>query len=330
MTPAMPPAPDRTDVDLAVGRWCAGRRFGVSEFSVEGVRAVKGSARVVVIVPVKECGETIGGVLEVSVAPLVAAGLVDEVVVVDAASGDGSAGVAAAYGARVLQQDALLSGLGPALGKGDAMWRAVQACAGDVICFLDGDTRDPSPGHLLGLLGPLLCDGSVMLVKGAFDRPLDTGTQTLAHEGGRVTELMARPAINLYEPLLAGFTQPLAGEFAARREVLEAVAFPVGYGVEIAILIDALRCCGLDGLAECHVGSRQNRHQSLRALGEMAYAVLAAIEARRPGGVGGGSRGVPSGRYLRPWDGQHAPVPILERPPIRDWTARTTTAQRGR
>ena len=313
--------------DLAVGRWCAGRRHRVSEFSVAGVRAAKGSQRVVVIVPVKECAQTIAGVLEVSVAPLVAAGLVDEVVVVDAASGDGSAGVAAAHGARVLQQDALLSGLGPALGKGDAMWRAVQACAGDVICFLDGDTRDPSPGHLLGLLGPLLSDRSVMLVKGAFDRPLDTGTQTLAHEGGRVTELMARPAINLYEPLLAGFTQPLAGEFAARREVLEAAAFPVGYGVEIAILIDALRCCGLDGLAECHVGSRQNRHQSLRALGEMAYAVLAAVEARRVGGPAGGSRVMPSGRYLRPWDGQHAPVPILERPPIRDWTARAAAVE---
>ncbi len=317
--------------DLAVGRWCAGRRFGVSEFSVEGVRAVKGSARVVVIVPVKECAGTIGGVLEVSVAPLVAGGLVDEVVVVDAGSVDGSAAVAAGCGARVVQQDELCVGLGPALGKGDAMWRGLQACGGDVVCFLDGDTRDPCSDHLLGLVGPLLRDGSVGLVKGAFERALDTGVERLAFEGGRVTELMARPAINLFEPLLAGFSQPLAGEFAARRGLLEGVWFPVGYGVEIAVLIDVLRVCGLDGLAECHVGSRQNRHQSLRALGEMAYAVLAAIEARRVGGSGaggvGGSRVVPSGRYLRPWDGQHAAVPILERPPIRDWTARTAAVE---
>ena len=310
--------------DLAVARWCARRRFGVGEFSVAGVRAVKGSGSVVVVVPVKECAQTIAGVLEVSVAPLVAAGVVDEVVVVDAASGDGSAGVAAAHGARVLQQDALVAGLGPALGKGDAMWRAVQACQGDVICFLDGDTRDPSPDHLLGLLGPVLGDGSVMLVKGAFDRPLDTGAGPVEHEGGRVTELMARPAINLYEPLLAGFTQPLAGEFAARREVLEAVAFPVGYGVEIAILIDALRGWGLDALAECHLGTRQNRHQPLRALGEMAYAVLAAIETRRPA-VGPGARPEPSGRYLRPWqDPTPTQVPTLERPPIHP-RARTAT-----
>ena len=123
---------------------------------------------------------------------------------------------------------------------------------------------------------------------------------------------MARPLINLHEPRLAGFTQPLAGEFAARRELLEAIPFPVGYGVEIGILIDALRARGLDSLAECHLGTRHNRHQPLRALGEMAYAVLAAVEHRLELSAGMGC-----GRYLRPWDDNTvAQVPVQERPPL--------------
>jgi glucosyl-3-phosphoglycerate synthase len=289
---------------------------------------VKGATTVTVIVPVKECAETIGAVLRESVGPAVAHGLVDEVVVVDADSSDGTAEVATAAGARVIQQDEIAGELGPALGKGDAMWRALLGTGGDIVCFLDGDTRDPDPAHLLGLLGPLLSDGSIALVKGAFDRPFDIGQGPLAHEGGRVTELMARPLLNLYEPRLAGFAQPLAGEFAARRELLESVPFPVGYGVEIAVLIDALRACGLDALAECQLGSRQNRHQPLRDLGEMAYAVLAAVHRRFPTGEPGQSA-VAAGRYLRPWDdGVMAPVAINERPPIREWAAEPTDVDR--
>jgi glucosyl-3-phosphoglycerate synthase len=187
---------------------------------------------------------------------------------------------------------------------------------GEIVCFLDGDTLDPAPSHLLGLLGPLLADETVDFVKGAFERPFDTGQGRLAHEGGRVTELMARPLINLHAPLLSGFAQPLAGEFAARRDLLERIAFPVGYGVEIGTLLDALAECGLGGLAECHLGTRQNRHQSLRALGEMAYEVLAAFELRLDSAAG---RAPASGRFVRPWEGE-APVelPVLERPPLRE------------
>jgi glucosyl-3-phosphoglycerate synthase len=233
--------------------------------------------------------------------------------VVDAGSSDRTAAIAADAGALVLQQDALLAEHGPALGKGDAMWRAVHATAADVVCFLDADTVDPSPLHLQGLLGPLFADHAIGLVKGAFDRPLRTGYGDLAHEGGRVTELMARPLLNLYEPRLAVFSQPLAGEFAARRDLLESIPFPVGYGVEVAILIDALRLRGLDALAESHLGTRQNSHQPLRALGEMAYAVLAAVERRR-----GAEHGTGGGHYLRPWDGDSVVrVPVEERPPLR-------------
>jgi glucosyl-3-phosphoglycerate synthase len=300
-------------VDLAVSTWSERRRYRAVDFPLGRLQADKADHAVTVIVPTKECAETIDAVLTRTVTPLAELGLIDELVVVDAGSRDGTAEIAAAAGARVVQQDELVHEQGVALGKGDAMWRALQVTDGDIVCFLDGDTADPSPIHLQGLLGPLLADRSIAMVKGAFDRPMQAGAVTLPNEGGRVTELMARPLLNLHEPLLAGFSQPLAGEFAARRALLEAIPFPVGYGVEIATLIDALRRCGLDALAECHIGTRQNRHQPLRALGEMAYAVLAAMEHRltdRPAAAGG--------HYLRPWeDGAVASIPVQERPPIR-------------
>jgi glucosyl-3-phosphoglycerate synthase len=301
-------------VDLAVSTWYERRRYHAEDFDTLRLQAAKGERRVTVIIPTKECATTIEGVLRLTVAPLAANGLVDELVVVDAASADRTADIAAAAGARVVQQDEIVPELGPALGKGDAMWRALQVTDGEIVCFLDGDTADPSSRHLGGLLGPLLCDSSLKLVKGAFERPLQAGSLTLPHEGGRVTELMARPLINLHEPLLAGFAQPLAGEFAAVRELLESISFPVGYGVEIAVLIDALRASGLTALAECHLGTRQNRHQPLRALGEMAYAVLAAAENRLSDRATEAA-----GQYLRPWqDGAIAAVPVQERPPIAD------------
>jgi glucosyl-3-phosphoglycerate synthase len=320
-------AGERPAAERAVARWWQTRRFRADAYPAALLGELKRGRDTTVIIPVRECAQTIGPVLDRTLAPALAAGLVDELVVVDAGSRDGTAEVAAAHGARVIQQDAVAAELGPALGKGDAMWRALADTDGEIVCFLDGDTLDPAPSHLLGLLGPLLADDSLGLVKGAFDRPFDTGQERLAHEGGRVTELMARPLINLHAPLLAGFAQPLAGEFAARRDLLERIPFPVGYGVEIGTLLDALAVCGLDGLAECHLGTRQNRHQSLRALGEMAYEVLAAFERRlHP------ARGRPSasGRFLRPWEGE-APVelPVLERPPLREHAAARRAASGG-
>jgi glucosyl-3-phosphoglycerate synthase len=315
-------------VDLAVSAWGERRRYHAGQFSIEALRELKGHTSVAVVIPTKQCAATIAEVLAVTVGPLAERGLVDEVVVIDAASPDGTAAAAELAGARVLQQDELLPWFGPARGKGDAMWRALHATSGELVCFLDGDTTNPDPRHLLGLLGTLLADDTIELVKGSFARPLRAATDELAHEGGRVTELMARPLLNLHEPLLAGFSQPLAGEFAARRALLEQLSFPVGYGVEIAVLIDALRLHGLDALAECDLGTRQNRHQPLRTLGEMSYAVLAAVE-RRLVDHGHPERGLPDrrlpersasplgGHYMRPWeDLTVTEVPIAERPPL--------------
>jgi len=299
-------------VDLAVSSWAAARRYVASAFPPGWLRDRKRSTSIAVVIPTKECAETVAGVLNATVGPLRAGGVVDDVVVIDAHSRDGTAEIARDAGARVIDQDDVLSEHGRALGKGDAMWRAVHVCDSDIVCFLDGDTANPTPSHLQGLIGPLLADPSLQLVKGAFDRPLLAGGAALPDEGGRVTELMARPLLNLHEPRLAGFAQPLAGEFAGRRLLLESIPFPVGYGVEVAVLIDALRRHGLEALAECHLGERQNRHQRLRALGEMAYAVLAAVERRIDG-----DRSVVGGHYLRPWDDHAvADVPVTERPPL--------------
>jgi glycosyltransferase involved in cell wall biosynthesis len=300
-------------VDIAVSSWAERRRYQADAFTIEQLRSRK-SATVSVVIPARECAATIAGVIDRTVGPLRAAGLIDELLVIDAGSADGTAAVARDAGAVVFQQDELMPELGPALGKGDAMWRALHASTGEVVCFLDADTTDPDPRHLRGLLGPLLNDPEVQLVKGAFERPLLQGDQVLEGEGGRVTELTARPLLNLHEPRLAGFAQPLAGEFAGRRALLEALPFPVGYGVEIAVLIDALRRAGLDALAECDLGRRQNRHQPLRALGEMAYAVLAAVERRV------GERSPARGHYMRPWDDYAVGrVPVEERPPLKSF-----------
>jgi len=299
-------------VDLAVSLWREQNRFPREAFDSKGLAEIKAQTEITVIIPTRRCADTIGGVLAETVAPLRRAGLVDRVIVIDAASADGTAVLAARAGAEILQQDALQAGHGPALGRGDAMWRALSATSGDLVCFLDGDTADPCPDHLLGLIGPLLTRPELALVKGAFTAPRHAEHPIIASEGDRVTELMARPLLNLHVPRLAGFAAPLTVEFAARRELLQAIPFPVGDGVEIAILIDALGHAGLEALAESDLGPRESRDQPLRALGEVAFAVLAAVDRRRRDG-----RTPDSGAYLRPWaDGTSVPVAITERPPL--------------
>jgi glucosyl-3-phosphoglycerate synthase len=256
------------------------RRRSYPSYSLPAAElARRRTATVSVIVPAKEVADTIGGVVD----PLVAAreaGLVDEVLVVDAASRDGTAGIARARGADVAQEDELRADMGPALGKGDAMWRGLGATTGEIVVYVDADSAVFHEHFVTSLLAPMFEDHTLALVKGSFRRPFRVGDAVLPSGGGRVTELLARPLLNLHRPELAGFVQPLAGEIAARRSLLERLSFPVGYGVEIAMLLDAHERVGIDGLAQADLGERQNRHQSLEALSAMALAVLVAAERR--------------------------------------------------
>jgi glycosyltransferase involved in cell wall biosynthesis len=296
--------------DLTLDDWSA-RRTYQDPATLDDLLAVKGQA-ISLVLPTRDVAATLGPLLD-ALEPARARRLVDEVLVVDAASTDATVAVAAERGVTAVQESDVLAEFGPALGKGDALWRGLSRTSGEIVVFLDTDTTNFSARFLLDLVAPLLRESAVHLVKGAFRRPFERTPD----EGGRVTELLARPLLNLHLPDLAGFVQPLAGEVAARRELLEALAFPVGYGVEIAMLIDAYRRVGLDGLAQAELGVRENRHQPLRELGGMAYQVLVAASRRIHGSDAVDALG--PGVLLQPTGGALVPRPLAieERPPLR-------------
>jgi glucosyl-3-phosphoglycerate synthase len=271
-------APRGLSQDLARNDWRARRAHRAAEFPLRRLLAAK-QHTVALLLPAREVAATIGPIARTA-AQLEDAGLLDEVLVIDANSKDQTAVIAAGAGLQVAQESELLPEYGAAQGKGDAMWRGLAATSSEIVAYADTDTADFHEGFLLGLIGPLLCDPEIQLVKGTFRRPFRNGQTVLAEGGGRVTELMARPLLNLHAPELAVFEQPLAGETAARRALLERIPFSAGYGVEIAMLIDSWRTCGLDALAQVDLGERQNRHQPLRDLSAMAYAVLVAAQTR--------------------------------------------------
>lgn len=262
------------------------------------------------VLPAREVAPTIGPIVE---ALLSLGDLVDQLLVVDAASEDGTAERARSLGAEVCQQDELLPALGPALGKGDAMWRALAAARGQLLVYLDADTLDFRAHFATGLLGPLIAGAGVEFVKGAYRRPFVAGGIDLPNGGGRVTELTARPLLSAFYPGLAGFGQPLAGEVAARRSLLERIPFATGYAVEAAMLIDVCAEVGLEAMAQVDLEERRNRHQPLRDLGPMAHAVLWAVlgRLRDEGRLADGPA-----RPFRAADGRLVEVASVARPPF--------------
>jgi glucosyl-3-phosphoglycerate synthase len=251
------------------------------------------------VLPAREVAGTVGAIVErlQGLAPLI-----DQILVIDARSADGSAEVAAAAGAEVHQESELLAEFGPVLGKGDAMWRALAVARGELVVYLDSDTAQFSPHFPTGLLGPLICEPEVRFVKGHFRRPFVTPDgREYPSDGGRVTELTARPLLSAFFPDLAAFVQPLAGEVAARRELFERLPFATGYAVETAMLLHARDALGgTDAMAQVDLDVRRNRHQPLPARAPMAREVLAAVLERLRA----------EGRLLR--DPREPPI---ERPP---------------
>ena len=252
------------------------RPFAHGDFDATGLAAAKAGRTVSVCIPARNEAATIGPIVRMIVSDLTAAGggvdLVDEVVVVDDGSTDGSGAIAARAGARVV------TGETPSGGKGQAMRVAVREAEGDLLAFIDGDVTNFGPHFVTGLLGPLVTDDAVTVVKGFYQRPLNG----VPDGGGRVTELMARPVIDLLFPALAAIRQPLAGETAAPRWVFEKCTLADGYAVELALLIDVASYFGIESVAQVDLGIRIHRNRPLSDLRSQATDILAAALARSP------------------------------------------------
>jgi glucosyl-3-phosphoglycerate synthase len=254
------------------------RTFHHSDYPAARLAAER-TETVAVCLPARECAATVAQVVA-SLVPLRTAGAIDEIVVVDAASRDGTAALAERAGALVLQESELIPAAGPVLGKGDAMWRALSVIEQDVVCFLDADSERFSAHFATGVIGALVCEPGVGFVKGFYRRPMVVAGVEQSEGGGRVNHLLARPALRVFYPELEGVRQPLAGEVAARRELLLRLPFATGYGVEIAMLIDAWRELGVEGLGQVDLEQHHNPHKSVGELSAMAVTVLATIARR--------------------------------------------------
>ena len=268
-------------MNITVWEWFEQRSFHFRDFQnlAEG-GATRNPLTTTLVLPTRNVADTIGPILDTVARLNARTGLIEQVVVVDADSADGTAGIARAHGAEVYSENELLPEYGGAHGKGDAMWRSLSVARGDVVMFADADTSGFPERFIYGTLGPLLAISEVQFTKAAYRRPYTDSSRSVADGGGRVTELMAKPLFNFFCPELTGFVQPLAGEFAAYRELLCSIPFLTGYGVELGIMVDVLEDAGLAAMAQVDLGARQNRHQSLWDLSLMSSAVLRAMASR--------------------------------------------------
>ncbi len=327
-------------MDVAARRWFESQTFEATRFDAgELLRAKQRSGdRVSVVIPARNEAGTVAAVVAQVVGTLVATGLVDELIVLDSDSTDDTAAVARVAGASVFAARDIDTGTPACPGKGEALWKSLFVATGDLVVFIDADLTEWGPHFVTGLLGPLLTDPGTLLVKGFYDRLADELAGPAEHpvtwppaapQGGRVTELVARPLLNLYWPELAAVVQPLAGEWAVRRSLIEALPIPVGYGVEFASLTDTWRRHGLRAIAQVDLGRRGHRHQNVHDLGVMAAEILATAMRRLPvgtpaaaetGAAAAETGAVPS---LQQYDRGVAdgwrsrPVPVLERPAAR-------------
>src|SRR3954454_16595063 len=265
---------------------CTTSATGLSEIDLDGLLRAKrrGGHRVSVVLPARDEEATVGRlVADLRERWMGRFPLVDELLVVDSDSTDATAAVARAAGADVAATTDVLPAHGSRPGKGEALWKSLAATTGDLVVFLDADLLGDVAHYVPGLLGPLLTDPLVAYVKGCYTRPLEIDGIVQPAGGGRVTELTARPLMNALWPQLAGFAQPLGGEYAGRRSVLEQVPFVSGYGVEVGLLIDLLQLGGLGSLGQVDLGVRRHVSQSQEALGAMAGQVVSAVLARAGG-----------------------------------------------
>lgn len=262
--------------------WLLKRTFDGSQTDPADLirRAGEDRPTVSVVIPALNVAPTVGPICRaIHDAWMGDTGLVTELVVMDSASSDETAAVAAAAGARVVQDHEVLPSVGAGHGKGEAMWKSLAATSGDIVVWIDGDISDFDPVFVPKLVAPLLDDPAIGYVKAFYRRPLAGAPD----DGGRVTEICARPLINRFFPDLAGFIQPLSGEAAGRRELMVQVPFLSGYAVEMGLLIDVYDAVGLGAMAQVDLGIRHHANQSTAALGRMAYEITHAVLCRSAG-----------------------------------------------
>jgi glucosyl-3-phosphoglycerate synthase len=283
------------------------RVFHHREFPARTLVAAKQDHVVTLCLPAKDESTTVGAIVALVRRQLMQrVPLVDEILVVDDGSADDTAAVARAAGARVEHSTALLPDLEPGTGKGEAMWKGLSAAAGDIVIWCDADITNFGSRFVTGLLGPLLTEPTVGFTKGFYDRPVDG----MAGAGGRNTELVARPLIALLHPHLSSIVQPLSGEYGGRREVLEAVPFVQGYGVDLGLLIDISAHFGLSAIGQVDLGVRVHRNRSLDELSPQALAIMqTAFTKAHLGGIGQAATLLRPG--LDPLPMQHVERPAL-------------------
>jgi glucosyl-3-phosphoglycerate synthase len=307
-------------MEAAARQWFDARTYDAGQFSVAALAELKRqSGRTVsVVVPARNEAATVAEVVGQIRAALLAPGLVDELIVLDSDSTDGTAEIARTAGASVFAARDVDTGTPASPGKGEALWKSLFVSTGDLLVFIDADLTEWGPHFVTGLLGPLLTDPGTLLVKGFYDRLADDqpGVEAVP-QGGRVTELVARPLLNLYWPELAAVVQPLAGEWAVRRSLMESLPVPVGYGVEFASLTDTWSRHGLAAIAQVDLGRRGHRHQNEHDLGVMAAEILATAMRRLPGPPDGAAAASLQQYDRRTQDWRSRPVPVTERPPAR-------------
>ncbi|MDQ3128507.1 MAG: glucosyl-3-phosphoglycerate synthase [Chloroflexota bacterium] len=271
-------------VPVRVERWFGESNFHHGEFA-DLRRLVqlkeKQGVTVSLVLPTLNEEETIGPIVRRAMREMMGrVPLLDEILVIDSVSSDRTREIAEAEGARVVQHPDVLTRYGSFTGKGEALWKSVHETSGDIIVWADTDVRNWHPRMVYGTLGPLLHEPRLQYVKGYYQRPIVEGGVLKEGGGGRVTELVARPLINLFYPELSGMIQPLSGEYAGRRALLESIPFFTGYAVEIGHLIDTAERLGIEGLGQVDLERRIHRNQELEGLSRMSFVILQAVMKR--------------------------------------------------
>ncbi|MFH1590772.1 MAG: glucosyl-3-phosphoglycerate synthase [archaeon] len=269
---------------MNVKEWFDKHRYKASSFSnikrlLEFKKAKKQT--ISLVIPTLNEEKTIGKIIRVMRTALVERWpLLDEIVVIDSGSTDDTLKIAKDEGAIVYSDENILRRLKRYPGKGENLWKALHVTTGTIIAWVDADIKNIHPRFVYGLVGPLLSNDKLLYAKPFYKRPIKVGDRMAPLGGGRVTELLIRPLFNQYFPRLAGFIQPLSGEGAARREMLERIPFYTGYGVETAMLIDTVKKFGLRSICQVDLFKRVHRNQSLSSLSKMAFAILGVFAKR--------------------------------------------------